>query len=467
MNAGHKPVNLEAQFRLACAWHSRGKLEVAAAALQRILRDHPAYPPACSRLGEILLEQGRPREALEQLDRAVELDPDNTHLLFRRNYVRDLLYQPRSRPYQAGWEEADGMAGLPDQPGGKINLNQQKRFQCHRSGWNDVLQALEAVHNSRGIRFDGFVENNFAWKHWRPGLRDQATLQRLRDSGTFNHLATSEERGITPYRQDWLGVLHNPQGMPEWFHFEEAPQTIFSKAIWQQSAEYCRGLFTFSDYHASWLREQTGLPVSVLVHPTEIPARQFDLDGFLANPRKKIVQLGWWLRRLSAIYELPLADDNVMKYEKLRLVPMFFDNADAYLKTLIEKELYVLGLSLPDEFRNNTREVMHLSNSEYDELLSRNLAFVQLYDANANNAVVECIARATPLLVNPLPAVVEYLGESYPLYFEDLDEAAEKALDVDLVSAAHQYLKSCPTRQKLSHEHFLRAFVESDLYGRL
>jgi len=255
--------------------------------------------------------------------------------------------------------------------------------------------------------------------------------------------------------------------MPRWFHFEEAPQTIFSKTIWQSSLSQCQGFFTFSEYHAAWLREQTGLPVSVLVHPTEIPERQFDFERFLANPRKKIVQIGWWLRRLSAIYELPLARDNALNYQKLRLVPLFFDNADAYLKGLIKKEMAILGLTLPDRFRENTAEEMHLSNSEYDELLCCNLAFVYLYDANANNAVIECIARATPLLVNPLPAVVEYLGKDYPLYFDDLQEAVAKSLDLDLIGQAHEYLKKCPTRAKLAQDYFLQALIDSDVYQRL
>lgn len=330
-----------------------------------------------------------------------------------------------------------------------------------------MLQALEPAHNGRGVWFDGFVENNFAWKHWQSGKRDTDTLRRLESSGALEHLATSEERGITPYQMPWVGCVHNPQNMPPWFHYQEAPQTIFEKSIWGKSLEHCRGLFTFSNYHAEWLRAQTGKPVSSLVHPTELPDKQFDFANFLENPRKKIVQIGWWLRRLSAIYELPMPSGNPQKYEKIRLVPMFFDNADAYLSSLIEREVDALKLSISDAYAENTREQTHLSNHEYDELLSRNLAFAYLYDSNANNVVIECIARATPLLVNPLPAVKEYLGDAYPLYFDDLSEAAEKALDLNLIEKAHLYLRSCPTRSRLSPHYFLQSFTSSDVYQAL
>ena len=61
-------------------------------------------------------------------------------------------------------------------------------------------------------------------------------------------------------------------------------------------------------------------------------------------------------------------------------------------------------------------EVMeHLSDSAYDELLSDIVVFLNLIDASAVNTVIECIVRNTPLIINRLPAIVEILGEDYPL----------------------------------------------------
>jgi hypothetical protein len=45
-----------------------------------------------------------------------------------------------------------------------------------------------------------------------------------------------------------------------------------------------------------------------------------------------------------------------------------------------------------------------------------------LEDANAHNTIVECIKFNTPIIINKLPAVVEYLGEDYPLYYKNVDE---------------------------------------------
>lgn len=458
------PAEVEARFKLACAWQAKGNLALAESGFERVLDSDPDHARACARLAELKLELGYTGQALELFGRALELDPDNATIQSKAMYLRDLvqgLEQSGAAPV------GSAPYVIPENPDGRINLNHQKRFNCHRSGWNYVLEALEPLHNSSGVMFDGFLEHNFSWRHWKSGTRDPEVMKRYRKSRVLQLLATSEELEITPYREPWVGCIHNPQNMPEWFHYHQSPQSIFEKPVWQESLEHCRGLFAFSEYHAEWLRDQTGKPVSCLTHPTEIPETRFSFERFMSNPDKKIIQIGWWLRRQSAIIELPLPGNNPANYEKIRLVPQFFDNAVSYTRSLIEQEIAQLRLSIPDAFAQNTREVTHLSNPDYDEWLSCNLAFVYLFDASANNAVIECIARTTPLLVNPLPAVREYLGDDYPLYFENLDEAAEKALDLQLIEKTHEYLKVLPTRTRLSPEYFRRSVTESRVYREL
>jgi hypothetical protein len=208
------------------------------------------------------------------------------------------------------------------------------------------------------------------------------------------------------------------------------------------------------------------MPVSTLMHPTEIPEGQFSYEAFVANRSKRIVAVGWWLRRIMSIFYLPL--DERSPYRKVRLL-----NSIPAVNTTIRAASRLefvhdwRGRKLDDRFRDNTHDLAYLPHGEYDAILSQNLVYLDLYDASANNAVVECIARATPLLVNRLPAVVEYLGEGYPFYFASLEEAAAKALDFDLVRRTHEYLLHCPMRARLSQETFLADFRASEVYGRL
>jgi tetratricopeptide (TPR) repeat protein len=457
---------VERHFHLGVAWARRGHPDRALAEYQTALRLDPAFVPALRAAAEALLDLGRASEALGHFARARALAPQDAPLEFRHRLLarqlEDALSPERIR---ATYRESGG--GLPDQPGGKICLANQKRFSSHRSGWGFALDALAPLHHSEGTPFDGFIENNFAWLHRAPGVRPAEVLERMRREGTYALLATSEEKGITPYTRPWVGVIHNPPGMPAWYMPQDSPQAIFAKDVWKRSAKHCKGLFTLSAYAARWVRDATGLPVSALVSPTETPAVRFDFDRFAANRSKKIVQIGWWLRSLSAIYHLPVPRGNPAGYEKIRLVPHPFERADEYFRQLVEAEARHEGRAPEARFAENTREVQHVSDGKYDDLLAENIAFVRLYDASANNTVTECIARGTPLLINPLPAVTEYLGPSYPFYYDSLADAAEKAMDLDLIRRTHLYLLGCEVRPKLTAEFFRESFRQSEVYRGL
>jgi len=56
-----------------------------------------------------------------------------------------------------------------------------------------------------------------------------------------------------------------------------------------------------------------------------------------------------------------------------------------------------------------------LSNHEYDRLLSNNLVLLNQEGHGVNDIMIDCIARNTPILVNPLDVTQEYLGKDYPL----------------------------------------------------
>ena len=355
---------------------------------------------------------------------------------------------------------------LPENAGGRLKFTSVYDRTHHRSGWSYAMAALQRLHSSRGVRFEGFLEDPFAWQHPRGGKRSPTDLLEAIRNPDYATRITSEERGVIPYRETWVGFVHNPPNMPRWFHGDESPQAIFAKSVWRESLEYCAGLFTLSEYSAEWLREATGKPVSSLLAPTEPSAECFSFERFRENQNKRIVQVGWWLRQLTAIDRLPIPADNAVGYQKLRLVPNFASNSAQYLDELRAREDAATG-SASAEYAENTFHREHVPNDEYDALLANNICFVHLYDASANNAVIECLARATPLLVNRLPAVEEYLGSDYPFYYRDLDEAAAMALDLGRVRSAHEYLAQHPTRDRLNGESFLASFRDSEVYRLL
>ena len=325
---------------------------------------------------------------------------------------------------------------------GLINIGAQTSFAHHRSGWGFALEALQAENSPRGIAFYGFLDF------------------------TFSTALNPDYRTMLPLQQPWTGFFHNPQDMPFWHPSEHRLSDVLARDKFRQSLPHCLGLFTLSEHLAAYLRAALKLPVSALFHPTEIPPVTFSYEAFLANREKRIVTVGWWLRRAMSIFYLPL--DARSPYRKARL-----QTGNALIETThraISRLEFVnewRNRKLDQRFRDNTEELAYLPNDAFDRLLSENLVYLDFYAASANNAVVECIARGTPLLVNPLPAVVEYLGPDYPFYFNSLEEAAAKALDFDLVRRTHAYLMSCPVRVRLSQQAFLSDFRASEVYRHL
>ena len=83
----------------------------------------------------------------------------------------------------------------------------------------------------------------------------------------------------------------------------------------------------------------------------------------------------------------------------------------------------------------------YLNNEEYDIIFMKSVILLYLYDASAVNTIIECIVRNVPIFVNKLPAVVEYLGNNYPLYYKTIDDVPNMIRQSNLIFKAHKYLK--------------------------
>ena len=81
-----------------------------------------------------------------------------------------------------------------------------------------------------------------------------------------------------------------------------------------------------------------------------------------------------------------------------------------------------------------------------------------MFDAAANNTILECIIRNTPIIVNKLPPIIDYLGEDYPLYFKDLDEIPNLLTNKKIL-AAHNYLTKME-KKDLSIDFFTKKIME-------
>lgn len=316
---------------------------------------------------------------------------------------------------------------------GRIDLTSQWRGSYHRSGWGYALDALRPLHHPGGVQIEGFIEKKFGWGT-DPGDR---------------------ENDFRPLDRPWIGFLHNPPAIPAWFNIRrQDPRDILDSDGWRASLPHCRGLFTLSEALARWLRPRVPVPVCSLKHPSAPTAIVFSMDAYQRNASRSVVQVGWWLRRFASLHELPVR----------RLHKVLLDLRQPWMRSIIDHEMALMS---PERRCGAVTPVAYLDAGDYDRFLSRNIVFLDLYDASANNAVIECILRRTPLLVNRLDAVVEYLGADYPLYFDTLDEAAAKADDDDAVAAAHAHLARLASGDELTQEAFYRGFLASPICREL
>lgn len=118
------------------------------------------------------------------------------------------------------------------------------------------------------------------------------------------------------------------------------------------------------------------------------------------------------------------------------------------------------ALHLLKQYDASVVVVPTVSNVMFDVILKSNVLFLHLTDASAVNTLIEAIVRCTPVLVNPLPAVVEMLGVNYPFYYSrGLNEAASKLGDIGQIQKTYDYLRQLD-KSRFSIETFMSQFQD-------
>jgi glycosyltransferase involved in cell wall biosynthesis len=248
-----------------------------------------------------------------------------------------------------------------------------------------------------------------------------------------------------PLKEPWVGFIH--QVPRQRLSFPDLERLIELPA-WKESIDHCLGLWVLCDYYRHYLKSKhVSVPISKVYYPNESPERQFSFAEFVANPEKKLVFIGEFLRNYQYFYDLPAA-----QFEKVLLKHHFF-------------ELHVRKLKV--QTNDSVRLIDRLTDQQYDSLLSDNIVFLNLFDAGANTTVVECISRGTPILINKVGAVVEYLGKDYPFYYATQEEAVAKLSDMDIIGRTAEYLQNSPIRKNLSNKYFQTSIQNTSVYRSL
>ena len=279
----------------------------------------------------------------------------------------------------------------------------------HRGGWNTIIDSLfkyNIFNNISSYLFLDMIERYFIW---------------------------SNNKEITNI---WSGIIHCTPITPTYLNSFNI-SLLFNNKYFLNSLDKCLCLFTLSQYITDYLNKEflkinKNIKIFTLKHPIEmINIKQFDINKYVNNPCKKLIQLGQQLRKCTSIYLL-----NNLNHERIWLTGTMNINK---CNILLKNEILFLKLN-PKILNSKVKMYYTETIEEYDNLLTNNIVFIDLFDAAANNAVIECIIRNTPIIINKLDAVVEYLGEDYPLYFNNLNEIND-LLDIKNILKSYEYLK--------------------------
>jgi hypothetical protein len=200
------------------------------------------------------------------------------------------------------------------------------------------------------------------------------------------------------------------------------------------SLPVCQNLICLTDYLSRYVISKIDTNVVTMYHPMiNIEHRnQFNIIKYKRNTNKKIIQIGRQCRNLKTFTQI-----NFNTHGKLWLTGT--QNLHATYEILkLELNINIIH----DSYYNI--EYKYVNNKEYDELIVENILFLHVHDASANNVVLEAIVYKIPIIVNKHPAIIEYLGEDYPLYFEPNNDSIkidDDFISIEKITEAHEYLK--------------------------
>ncbi len=244
----------------------------------------------------------------------------------------------------------------------------------------------------------------------------------------------------------WVGIEHLVNYCPDYYEnvlgrmptISNFYNKLWNKGIIQNN---CQGLLFTSRYT---LDSNINIPylnninTDVSYHPIlpDYSCKEFSMDLFRSNEEKTLINLGWFNRNFAFFERLNV--DNFYKQ-------FVFGGMDDWKYKIFLADMQYHGIS-----SIITHVSDKLTDYELDEILSKNLIFVNLYDSSANNAIINAIQRKCPILLNRLPACEEYLGCEYPLFYENLDDI-NNLLSLERIEQAHEYLKNLDTSKFSLH----------------
>ena len=281
----------------------------------------------------------------------------------------------------------------------------------HRGGWKSIIQ--------HGITKD-FISD----------VSNPNNLQLIDCCEHFFHWNNKFING------KWYGICHLTHDVPKTMEIVDIDKLLHNETF-IQCLQNCKGIIVLSEYMKTYFENKdvfVDVPIYSLKHPVGEMTKQFDIDMFLSKKKFSLILLGQQLRKISEILFIngPIIQDKIWlsgTKDKNKCRTMFFNDL-VYNNVIENEEQY-------EEMTENIN-IPYLNNfEEYDELICNNIVMIPLYNASANNSVLEIIQTNIPAFVTRLPATEEYLGKDYPMFYSHYDEINE------IIQTTESFVRKC------------------------
>jgi len=330
----------------------------------------------------------------------------------------------------------------------KLYLNNDKYYSKvnHRGGWKSIIQY--------GLNYNIITDNFLEF----PNII-------LEDCCESNFCWNDNSHSIN---NKWIGITHFTNNVPKIWencHIDN----ILNNNNFIRSLGNCAGIIVLSNYMKEYLSKFIifkNIPIYSLKHPIDQIINKFDINKFLNFNKFNIVLLGQQLRNYSDIFKINSSIIN----KKIWLSGIKNkENSEHKLCTDLFYNKIISNLKEFSEIKK-TLQTPYLSNfEEYDKIITSSIILIPLYNASANNSVLEIIQTNTPAFITRLPSTEEYLGKNYPMFYTNINEVNNILNDRELFNKkyieCHNYLKNMD-KSDLTYQRFYSDLLKiiNDVY---
>lgn len=236
-----------------------------------------------------------------------------------------------------------------------------------------------------------------------------------------------------PYK--WGGIIHHPIKLESFWGENVSVEQYFKShySYIYNSFENCKFLI--------FLNRETMLEFKSLDVIKKFPEIKthviyhiYPFFNSISNKNlrfKYLTFLGWSFRNFKLFHEIKC--DHL---KKVHLPGVTCDEQKQRLNNIIK-------IHTNKKLDDSIISFYNLTTEEFMEIISFSIIFLDFDGVSANNSVLECIKYNIPLLVRYSKEVEYYLGRSYPMYFDNINDINKILNNIDFfIKNAIEYLKS-------------------------